>query len=664
MAMVDENTLDASPHARGQWQGITARSVLLGLVAAVAVSYYASMIELLRLGSVVKSSFPIAVILGFLFWVVINMFLARIAPAAMLTRVEMMVILSMMWVVSTMPGVGWTGYFIGALPAPHFFATPENRWAELFMEDLPEWGFLPPNEWLIDRFYFGLRKGESVPWIGWAIPVFWWFSGAIAFMAGGFFVSVIFHRQWTDAERLTYPLVSFPTDLMEGFDEGKALPKVFRSPLFWAGFAWTAGIIVWNMISFWYPNVPRITLFDAANTKAMAVARNFPPVYLRVLPLVIGLGYLCSLDLLFSLWFFGLLAVVKVGVMNRTGLTVGLPGQPSKGTEIINLESHGAMTVLVIWSIWIARRHLRHVWRAAWEGGPTESAVSYRFAVVGLATCVCYLCGFFMALGMTLALAVGHLALAFVGYFAASKFIAASGFGYLFPVWIKGGGFIKTVVGTATMSSRNLTTLELVNSSVFYGGASRLQTMQVLPHHLKAMDGVVQGRRWTGATIFLAFTAGFVICSGLLIYFCYRDSLLYLRSWVLWKGSENMLNGIAVSLGESQKTVFDPQKLGVWLVGAGEASLMAALRTWFPWWPFHPLGLAFQYTTGPRYYALSILMVWAAKLLIVRFGGPQLYERAKPFFYGTVIGYCVGVGAGTVIDWIWFPGSAHGFHNF
>jgi hypothetical protein len=90
------------------------------------------MIELLRLGSVVKSSFPIAVILGFLFWVVINMFLARTAPAAMLTRVEMMVILSMMWVVSTMPGVGWTGYFIGALPAPHFFATPENRWAGLF----------------------------------------------------------------------------------------------------------------------------------------------------------------------------------------------------------------------------------------------------------------------------------------------------------------------------------------------------------------------------------------------------------------------------------------------------------------------------------------------------------------------------------------------------
>ena len=111
---------------------------------------------------------------------------------------------------------------------------------------------------------------------------------------------------------------------MEGFGEGRALPKIFRDPVFWAGFAWTAGIIGWNIINFWFPNVPRITLFDSINTKSMTVAQSFPPVYLRVLPLVIGLGYLCSLDLLFSFWFFGLLAVVKMGVINRTGFTVGL----------------------------------------------------------------------------------------------------------------------------------------------------------------------------------------------------------------------------------------------------------------------------------------------------------------------------------------------------
>ena len=645
---------------------ITGRSILLGLCTAGAMAYAQNVLEIvLHAGSLVKSSFPVALILGFLLWVVINMIIARIAPRAVLTRHEMMVIFATMWIVGMMPGVGWMGYFIGALPAPHFFASPENRWAELFLDELPGWAFPEPTPWIVDRFYFGLHTGEYVPWTGWVPSVLWWFSGVLAFMAAGFFVIAIFHRQWADAERLTYPLVNFPMDLMEGFGEGRALPKIFRDPIFWAGFAWTAGIIGWNIINFWFPNVPRITLFDSINTKSMTVAQNFPPVYLRVLPLVIGLGYLCSLDLLFSFWFFGLLAVVKMGVVNRTGFTVGLEGQVATGGEIVNLESHGAMTVLVVWSVWIARRHLAQVAKTAWRGDRGDGPIAYRFAAVGLIASALYLCCFFVALGMSLFLSVIHLLLMFIAYFATSKFIAASGFGYLFPVWIKGSGFVNAILGTATLSTREMTAMHLVNSSVFYGGG-RIQTMQVLPHHLKAMDDVPaeRGKQWTTGVVFIAFTMGFFVCAATIIYYCYRDSALFLRSWTLWEGPLGIFGGIGRALGETEKTSFDPQKLGIWLLGAGIAALLAGLRTWFPWWPLHPLGLAFQYTTGPRYYALSILMVWAAKLLIVNLGGPRLYDRAKPFFYGTVIGYCTGIGVGMVIDLIWFPGSGHGFHNF
>lgn len=645
---------------------ITGRSVVLGVVTAAAMAYTQNVLEMvLHAGSLVKSSFPVALILGFLLWMIINMIVARFSPKSVLTRHEMMVIFATMWIAGMMPGVGWMGYFIGGLPAPHFFATPENRWAELFLDELPRWAFPEPTPWIMDRFYFGLHTGESVPWAGWVMPVGWWFTGALAFVGAGFFVIAIFHRQWADAERLTYPLVNFPMDLMDGFGEGRAVPKIFRSSLFWAGVAWTAGIICWNMINFWFPNVPRITLFDNINTKAMTVAQSFPPVYLRVLPLVIGLGYLCSLDLLFSFWFFGLFSVVKVGVLNRTGFTVGLPGQPAKAGELINLESHGAMTVLVIWSIWIARRHLKHVWEMAVKGEKSNGPVSYRLAVVGLAVCTVYLCGFFMALGMSFKLAVVHLVMMFIAYFATSKFIAASGFGYLFPVWIKGSGFVTSVMGTDTLTVKEMTAMQLVNSNIFYGG-TRIQTMQVLPHHFKAMDDVEEkrGRKWMSGTVFLAFAVSFVVCAMTIMYYCYHESALYLRSWALWEGPFGIFGSIATLLGETEKTSFDPQKLGVWLFGAGEAGLLALLRTWFPWWPLHPLGLAFQYTTGPRYYALSILMVWAAKLMIVKFGGPSLYERSKPFFYGTVVGYCGGIGLVLIVDLIWFPGSGHGFHNF
>ena len=33
-------------------------------------------------------------------------------------------------------------------------------------------------------------------------------------------------------------------------------------------------------------------------------------------------------------------------------------------------------------------------------------------------------------------------------------------------------------------------------------------------------------------------------------------------------------------------------------------------------------------------------------------------------FIGTVVGYAVAIGIGMVIDFIWFPGEGHGFHNF
>ncbi len=650
--------------AAGKAGPITARSVILGLLTAAGIALYGNAGEMvLHIGSLVKSNFPVSLILVFTIWIMINMAIARVAPQTALSSTELMVIFGMTWVAGMMPGVGWMGYLIGCLPAPHFFATPENRWAELILDELPAWAFPEPVPEIMDRFYFGLHRGESVPWGGWVMPVWWWFSACVAMTGVAFCVTAIFHRQWADAERLTYPLVNFPVDMTEGFNEGHCIPTIFKRPVFWLGVGWTAGIIFWNIIPFFYPGVPRITLFDSVNTKAMTVARNFPPVYLRVLPLVIGLGYLCRLDLLFSFWFFGLLAVVKVGVINRTGLTVGLQGQPSKGSEIISLESHGAMTVLVVWSMWMARRHLADVWRKAWAGEGEEGPVSYRTALVGFVVCAGYICGFFMAAGMTLATALMQMALMFIAYFTAAKYIAASGFGYLVPVGGKGGWWIKAVMGTAPMSARNLTALELLNSSAFYG-AGRLQGVQTMPHHLKALEEVKQGRGWVGGTVFLAFAVGFTVCAAAIIYFCYTHSALFLRSWTLWQGPHGIFGRMATSLGEADRTVFDPQKLGVWLLGAGEAGLLALLRTWFSWWPLHPLGLAFQYTTGPRYYALSILMVWTAKLLIVRYGGPRLYERAKPFFYGTVVGYCVGIGIAQVVDIIWFPGSGHGFHNY
>ena len=57
--------------------------------------------------------------------------------------------------------------------------------------------------------------------------------------------------------------------------------------------------------------------------------------------------------------------------------------------------------------------------------------------------------------------------------------------------------------------------------------------------------------------------------------------------------------------------------------------------------------------------AFSLFLGWLCKWIIVRLGGIQLYQRARPFFLGLILGYFAGVAVSNVIDVIWFPGQGH-----
>ena len=86
------------------------------------------------------------------------------------------------------------------------------------------------------------------------------------------------------------------------------------------------------------------------------------------MPLVIAVTYLCPLDILGSMVAFAVLAFVKGSAMNRLGFSLGSVGQPLEWGRILHLESYGAMLFLGLWSIWLARGHLRKVWRQVRRG--------------------------------------------------------------------------------------------------------------------------------------------------------------------------------------------------------------------------------------------------------------------------------------------------------
>ncbi len=195
------------------------------------------------------------------------------------------------------------------------------------------------------------------------------------------------------------------------------------------------------------------------------------------MPPVIGLTYLCNSDMLLSFWLFRLIAILKEGVMARLGVSIGYSsatnatiGQPK--SEFIMLESHGAMVFLAVWSVWIARHHLRHVWQAARTGvpGPGDNGVMpYRVALLGFSLVTLYLLGCFLAMGLTPWMAVCQLGLMYIAYFTLAKFTAATGFAYLFPVAEKGGNVILSLGGTRGMTAKEIVGMGTINSYAFFG---------------------------------------------------------------------------------------------------------------------------------------------------------------------------------------------------
>jgi hypothetical protein len=80
-------------------------------------------------------------------------------------------------------------------------------------------------------------------------------------------------------------------------------------------------------------------------------------------------------------------------------------------------------------------------------------------------------------------------------------------------------------------------------------------------------------------------------------------------------------------------------------MGAGFLATLglAWMRTRFLWWPFHPAGYALGMLFGVEYFWTCLVIAFALKLLVLRYGGHQLNQKVLPLMYGVIIGeYSVG----------------------
>ena len=197
----------------------------------------------------------------------------------------------------------------------------------------------------------------------------------------------------------------------------------------------------------------------------------------------------------------------------------------------------------------------------------------------------------------------------------------------------------------------------LVQRNTFLGAPLRTASIPSVAHYFRMLGPNLKRVPAIWLLLPAAFIFGWWVAAYARIYRCYRIGGLN-AGLVPW--GVNALVANLPFIEGTKNYVFDPQKLGVWLFGAGEAAILTLLRARFSWWPLHPIAVAFP----ERRYAFCLMLVWLAKTIVLKIGGVGLYKRSLPFSYGAICGYLFGVAVSSLVDVFWFPDGGHGVHGW
>ena len=149
----------------------------------------------------------------------------------------------------------------------------------------------------------------------------------------------------------------------------------------------------------------------------------------------------------------------------------------------------------------------------------------------------------------------------------------------------------------------------------------------------------VPARRMTLALV-LAFALGLVIAYWASLTAIYTHGLQDM-------GSGNQYAALAFYQGrEVHHTVHWAHKSQpvAWLnyafegIGFAITASLAVLRRMFSHWPLHPIGFVVGTGFGYKLWS-SVLIAWAIKSTMLRYGGVRLYQMAMPAFLGLALGH-------------------------
>jgi hypothetical protein len=636
-------------------QSITTRSILFGLLTVVWLGCWNTYSEYIAHTSRMNiSHFPMALLCTYVLIVFGNQILLRTSPSSALRRNELLVVLAMGLVGAAVPAYGLTSFFLGMISVPYYRATPENQWAELVHPHLPTW-LTPSNEGGAMKWLFeGLPVGHEVPWDVWYVPLFWWLSLIAAITIVSVAIATILRKQWSENERVAYPMLGPPVSLADAADSDPE-ESLFARRLFWVGFALIFTIKGWNIISYFVPGFPQIWL----GQQWLYFARYFPPQHTGINFFTIGFAYFANIDLLFSILVFHVLYMNEIALSRRIGLAITAKTGP--GDPVAGLQSAGAFIALVFWTFWTARHHLAEVWRKAFRNDDrvddSNELMSYRTAVISFLVSLVFIALWIRSTGLEWKMVVPMTLGLFVAYIGLGRVIAETGVVYM-SMPINEAGFTDLFFHPTDYSSGARTSITLFSA---IRTQSKAMFMVPLVHAAKLGD-LIKGspRRLLGAIV-VTIVVGIGANILYTLHLSYLHGAFNFSDLPFTAYPPRVYDGLVKQIKEAP--VMKPERYALVGMGVVLFSVMSVLRYRFTWWPVNPMGMIVP-VGHAMHSTMSIFIAWAAKSIILRIGGIQLYNRCRPFFVGILAGYAMAVFLSFTVDFIWFPEDGHHMHSW
>ena len=628
---------------------VTFRALFAGAVVSVLLGVAAPYENLIVSGSPLHFDYstPGAVFFFLLFLLAANPLLGLLRRSWRFTAAELATVYIMAAVACTIPTLGLVCQLLPHISSGTYFSTPENGWAEEIVPFLPEWMRVSDSQ-AVKWFYEGLPSGTPLPWMAWLAPLLGWLPLLLAAYAAMTALMVLVRKQWIQHERLTFPLVQVPISMIGEEGEGRrVISAFFRNPAVWIGILIPFLQYSLRALHNYYPIVPEgvpiwkyYYFWDGNFQLRWSISHA-----------VVGFGFLLSTKLGFSMWFLGLLTTLERAVL----LNFGVPGTQrvegiALGSAYLAYQGFGALAVLAASSLWVARHHLKRIWRhiAAGTGEDGGEILSYRQAVGLLGASVLVMWIWLHAAGMAWWLAPLLIGTALGVMFGLTRIVAEGGLAVtkapLVPVDALIGTFGASALGHANLGALGMT--------FTWAGGMRVTLMAAVIHGLRLAEHyITRHRRRLAAAVLLAVLCAAGASVATVLTLGYRHGALNLSFWFFGERAATLpYTFTAYHLANPANLTWE--FLGVTGAGGAVQLALTLASKRFLWFPVHPIAFPISAMWTTHHLMPSIFIGWLVKASVLRYGGVTLYRRARPFFLGLILGHYATGGLWCLIDGI------------